>query len=55
MASKGDPADRFAFTVGDIDSNATDEAIKEKTPDPVDGPVDQGADIAKGAIKDQLA
>ncbi|MEI6361985.1 MAG: hypothetical protein WCP95_07610 [Actinomycetes bacterium] len=42
------------FTVGDIDSNATDDAIK-KTPGQVDVPVDQGADVAKDAIKDQLA
>jgi hypothetical protein len=46
MASKGDPTDRMAFTVGDIDSSTTDDAIKEKTPDQVDGPADQGADTA---------
>jgi hypothetical protein len=47
MASKDDPAGRNdGFTVGDIDTNTTDDAIKEKTPDQVDGPVDKGADIA---------
>jgi hypothetical protein len=46
MASKGDPTDRTAFTVGDIDSNTTEDAIKEKTPDQVDGPIDQGTGIA---------
>jgi len=46
MASKGESTDRFAFTVGDIDSNTTDEAIKEKTSDQVDGPVDQGTATA---------
>jgi hypothetical protein len=46
MASKGDPTDSFEFAVGDIDSNITDDAIKEKTPDQVDSPADQGADIA---------
>jgi hypothetical protein len=53
MASKGDPTGSFEFAVGDIDSNITDDAIKEKTPHQVDGPVDQGADIASDAKKDQ--
>jgi hypothetical protein len=47
MASKDDPTGRNdGFTVGDIDTNTTEEAIKEKTRDQVDGPVDQVADTA---------
>lgn len=30
------------------------DRVKEKTPDQLDGAVDQGADMAKQAIKDQL-
>jgi hypothetical protein len=35
--------------------DAAKVAIEEKTPDQVDGAVEQGADMAKEAIKDQLA
>jgi hypothetical protein len=47
MASKDDPTGRSdGFKVGGIDTNLTDDAIKEKTSNQVDGPVDQAADIA---------